>query len=172
MKHNHPFFIGERVWDDDRCEWATVSMFGDSEDEGFNYLVLKNDRGELWEALYKDIYQIAPGLRTACSGDILCYEHNETEDEYPYYCPALQENFFNIEVVNTFDEDLTEGTAYELVQKLQDAVLASTEKITLPVLVEDEEGRLENITHIWYDQTRGMLRLTVAGVEFVDAEEE
>lgn len=169
-KHNHPFTIGERVWDDNRSEWATVSMFKGVENRG-GCLILKNDNGEIWEAEYHSVYQIAPGLRTACSGDIVCYEHNETEDEYPYYCPALQENFFGIEVIQTFDEDLKEGTAYELVQRLQDAVLASKE-ITIPVLVEDEEGRLENITHIWYDQTRGMLRLTVAGVNFVDAEEE
>ena len=155
MKHNHPFTIGEKVWDDNTCQWATVSMFGGSEDEGSNFLVLKNDNGELWEALCDDVYQIAPGLRTACSGDIVCYEHNKTEDDYPYYCPELQENFFSI----------------ELVQNLQGAILASG-KIGIPVFVEDENGRLENITHIWYDPTRHMIRLTVVGVEFNDAEED
>jgi hypothetical protein len=175
MKHNHPFFIGERVWDDNRHEWATVSMFGGSEDEGSNFLVLKNDRGELWEALYDDVYQIAEGLRTVNSGDIVCYEHNKTEDDYPYYCPFLEENFFSFEVEGVpYDDDFTEGSAYELVQKLQDAVLAidGAEKMTVPVFVEDENGRLENITHIWYDHTRHMIRLTVGGVEFTDSEEE
>lgn len=175
MKHNHPFFIGERVWDDNRCEWATVSMFGGSEDEGSNFLVLKNDRGELWDALYEDVYQIAEGLRTANSGDIVCYEHNETEDNYPYYCPALEENFFSIEVVKApYDADLTEGSACELAQRLQDAVLSvpgDKSALNCPVFVEDENGRLENVTHIWYDHTRHMIRLTVGGVEFTDSEE-
>lgn len=176
MTHNHPFFIGERVWDDNRHEWATVSMFGcGSEKERTNFLVLKNDNGELWVALYEDVYQIAPGLRTTCSGDIVCYEHRETEDEYPYYCPALEENFFSLEVEGIpYDADFKEGSAYELVQKLQDAVLAvpaDKSALTCPVFVEDENGRLENITHIWYDPTRQMIRLTVGGVEFNDSEE-
>ena len=173
MKHNHPFFIGERVWDDNRHEWATVSMFGGSKDEGSNFLVLKNGNGELWEALYDDVYQIAEGLRTVNTGDIVCYEHNDTEDGYPYYCPALEENFFSIEVGKApYDADFTEGSAYELVQKLQEAVLSiDGPKVTVPVFVEDENGRLENVTHIWYDPTRHMIRLTVGGVEFNDSEE-
>ena len=176
MKHNHPFAIGERVWDDNRHEWAIVFMFGVGEEEGSNFLVLKNDRGELWEALYEDVYQIAPGLRTACSGDIVCYEHNDTEDGYPYYCPALEENFFSIEVVKApYDADLTEGSACELAQRLQNAVLsvpADKSALNCPVFVEDENGRLENIVHIWYDHTRHMIRLTVGGVNFEDAPEE
>ena len=174
MKHNHPFFIGERVWDDNRHEWATVSMFGGSEDEGSNFLVLKNDNGELWEALYDDVYQIAEGLRTVNTGDLVCYEHNDTEDGYPYYCPALEENFFSFEVEKApYDAGLTEGSAYELVQNLQNCVLSiDGPKMTVPVFVEDENGRLENITHIWYDHTRQMIRLTVGGVEFHDYSED
>ena len=174
MKHNHPFTIGERVWDDNTCQWATVSMFGcGSEEEGTNFLVLKNDNGELWEALYADVYQIAPGLRTACSGDVVCYEHNETRDEYTYYCPELQENMFGFELVNDFDADIKDGTACELAKALQDCVFACPEADnSVPVFVEDENGRLENITHIWYDPTRHMIRLTVVGVEFNDAEED
>lgn len=170
-KHNHPFTISERVWDDNRCEWATVSMLGGDEDN--NFLVLANDKGELWEASYEDVYQIAEGIRTANTGDIVCYEHNETEDKYPYYCPALQENFFSVEVVETYyNSGFKDGSAYELVQKLQDAVLSiDGPKITTPVFVEDENGRLENITHIWYDPTRKMIRLTVGDVEFSDAKE-
>ena len=167
MKHNHAFTIGERVWDDDRHEWASVSWAGD------NSLVLKGDDGKLWKPKMESVYQIAEGLRTACSGDIVCYEHNETRDDYPYYCPALEENFFSIEVVAApYDADLEEGSAYELVQRLQDAVLAVQEgKTTVPVFVEDENGRLEEISHIWYDPVRQMIRLSVWDVEFVDYEE-
>ena len=167
MKHCHKFTDGERVWDDNRHEWASVSWAGD------NYLVLKGDDGELWKAEHQDVYQIAEGLRTVNTGDLVCYEHNDTEDGYPYYCPALEENFFSFEVEKApYDADLTEGSAYELVQKLQDAVLSiDGPKITVPVYVEDENGRLENIVHIWYDHTRQMIRLTVGDVEFQDSEE-
>lgn len=167
MKHCHKFTDGERVWDNDRHEWASVSWAGD------DLLVLKGDDGELWKAEYGDVYQIAEGLRTVNTGDLVCYEHNDTEDGYPYYCPALEENFFSFEVEKTpYDADLTEGSAYELVQRLQDAVLSiDGPKVTVPVYVEDENGRLENIVHIWYDQTRQVIRLTVGDVEFRDSEE-
>ncbi len=99
---HHPLAIGELVWDDARCEWATISMFGD-ESVGNHFVVLKNDNGEIWETDYENVYQIAPGVYTRYSGDIICYEHNETEDEYPYYCPALQENFFSFEVVSELE---------------------------------------------------------------------
>ena len=178
MKHNHPFFIGERVWDDENKEWAkVVNTIGNE----FPYqpsdqilLEAPDGGGMTWLTNVMSIYQIAEGLRTGNTGDIVCYEHNETEDGYPYYCPALEENFFSFEVEKApYDADFTEGSAYELVQKLQDAVLAidGAEKMTVPVFVEDENGRLENITHIWYDHTRHMIRLTVGGVEFNDSEE-
>ena len=71
-----------------------------------------------------------------------------------------------------YDAGLTEGSAYELVQNLQNCVLSiDGPKMTVPVYVEDENGRLENITHIWYDHTRQMIRLTVGEVEFQDSEE-
>lgn len=167
MKHCHKFTDGELVWDDDRLEWASVSWAGDS------HLVLKGHNGELWKAEYQRVYQIAEGLRAVNSGYRVCYEHNDTEDGYPYYCPVTGENLFTFEVEKEpYDADLTEGSAYELVQKLQDAVLSvDGPKSTVPVYVEDENGRLENIVHIWYDSTRQMIRLTVGEVEFQDSEE-
>lgn len=176
MKHNHPFFIGERVWDDDNKEWAkVVRVGGELPEEGGDLILLEapDGRGMSWLTDTASVYQIAPGLRTACSGDIVCYEHLNTPDGYPYYCPAREENFFFFEVEEIpYDADFTEGSVYELVQKLQDAVLAiDGAKMTVPVFVEDENGRLENITHIWYDPTRHMIRMTVGGVEFNDSEE-
>lgn len=64
--------------------------------------------------------------------------------------------------------EMKEGTAYELVQGLQELVLKN--KVPeVSVLVEDENGRCEYITNIWYDEIRGMIRMTVGGVEFTDA---
>lgn len=39
------------------------------------------------------------------------------------------------------------------------------------VVVEDQKGRIQPIVHAWYDQQRGMVRLTVEAV-FQDSEEE
>lgn len=171
MKHNHPFFIGERVWDDENKEWAkVVRVGGELPEEGGDLILLEapDGRGMTWLTDTASVYQIAEGLRTACSGDIVCYEHNETQDDYPYYCPARQENFFNFELVETYEADTPEGTAYELVQKLQDAVLASKNP-GISVCVEDEDGRLEYIEHIWYDEQMQMIRMSLRDVVFEDA---
>lgn len=64
--------------------------------------------------------------------------------------------------------EMAEGTAYELVQGLQELVLKNNVP-EVSVLVEDENGRCEYISYIWYDKTRDMIRMTVRGVEFVDS---
>ena len=64
--------------------------------------------------------------------------------------------------------EMTEGTAYELVQGLQELVLKNNVP-EVSVLVEDENGRCEYITNIWYDDVRDMIRMTVSGVEVIDA---
>lgn len=64
--------------------------------------------------------------------------------------------------------EMTEGTAYELVQGLQELVLKNNVP-GVSVLVEDENSRCEYITNIWYDDVRDMIRMTVSGVEFIDA---
>lgn len=70
-----------------------------------------------------------------------------------------------------FGKDITINEAYELVNALQDAVMACKDS-HIPVVIEDENGRIEHICHIWLDKERGMLRLSVAGVVFIDHEEE
>ena len=62
---------------------------------------------------------------------------------------------------------IKDSTAIELMGVCRDAV-ARSEDFTLPVMVEDEEGRVEHIAGAWYDETRGMLRLTLRGVRFED----
>jgi len=95
MKNKRRFFINEKVWDDNSAEWAIVVR---PEERGRILLQAVEGDGMTWIANVNDVYQIAPGLRTICSGDIVCYEHNQTEDGYPYYCPELQENMFSFEV--------------------------------------------------------------------------
>lgn len=66
-----------------------------------------------------------------------------------------------------YEKDLKEGTAYELVQALQDIALA-VGKVGLSVMVEDEEGRVEHISALWYDRERDMIRMSVNDVKFED----
>lgn len=68
-------------------------------------------------------------------------------------------------------EELKENTAYELVQLIQDAVLESKDKF-VPVVVEDEECRIEHIGCVWYDDARKMIRISVDNVYFQDVESE
>jgi len=44
------------------------------------------------------LYQVAWGIKDNRTENIVCYEHIEMEDEYPYYSPYLNENLFNFEV--------------------------------------------------------------------------
>lgn len=174
MKHNHAFAVGEKVWDDENHEWArVVRVGGELPEEGGNLILLEapDGRGMTWLTAIDSVYQIAPNLRTACSGDIVCYEHNETQDNYPYYCPAREENFFAVELIETYEADTPEGTAGELIRKLQDAVQAS-KNLGISVCVEDENGRLEYIEHIWYDNEMNMIRMSLRGVVFEDVTQE
>ena len=56
--------------------------------------------GELvWETEELDeLYQIAWGILDSRTENIVCYEHIEFEDGYPYYSPYLNENLFNFEI--------------------------------------------------------------------------
>lgn len=52
-----------------------------------------------WECDNLDtLYQIAWGIKDSRTENIVCYEHLELEDKYPYYSPYLNENLYNFEV--------------------------------------------------------------------------
>lgn len=52
-----------------------------------------------WETTDLDaLYQIAWGVRDIRTNNIVCYEHQDFEDDYPYYSPYLEENLFSFEV--------------------------------------------------------------------------
>lgn len=53
----------------------------------------------VWETDDLDaLYQVAWGVKDTRTENIVCYEHEETEDGYPYYSPYLEENLYNFEV--------------------------------------------------------------------------
>lgn len=108
-QRHHPLQIGEKVYD-----LATEYIYHIA---GFNengmvrismsdWDIEENLRMfdcEITEAEYDnlafpdDLYQFAPDL-VARDGNPVCYEHQETEDDYPYFSPYLYENLFGIEV--------------------------------------------------------------------------
>ena len=73
---------------DDWCEQENKRMF-DSE--------IPDDELKWDTACEEDLYAIAEGL-VARDGNPVCYEHQKTEDDYPYFSPYLDENLFSIEV--------------------------------------------------------------------------
>lgn len=107
-KRNHPLQIGEKVYDAATeyiyhivgfNENGTVQLGMSDWDINEN---LKMFDCELTEEEYEtvafpdDLYQFVPGL-VARDGNDICYEHQKTEDEYPYFSPYLYENLFTFE---------------------------------------------------------------------------
>lgn len=109
----HDLQIGERVFDYGVQTWGHI--VGIRKEGEFTVYDLEMDEWEerenltmfdceipedelKWDtACPTDLYQIAPGL-VARDGNPVCYEHQETRDEYPYFSPYLDENLFGIEV--------------------------------------------------------------------------
>lgn len=107
-KRNHPLQIGEKVYDlNTQYIYHIIGINGDvilltmtQSDIEEN---LKMFDCEITEEEYDyiadnpaDIYQFVPNL-VARDGNDICYEHNYTEDDYPYYSPYLNENLFTFE---------------------------------------------------------------------------
>lgn len=112
------FRIGERVYN---CDYYNTDLMGfgkivliDGKDEDGMVLedtivtldMSENGNGETQEC-GSHIYKIAPRISKQV-GEIVCYEHNQTQDNYPYFIPANDENYFKFEIdnvkraVNTF----------------------------------------------------------------------
>jgi hypothetical protein len=124
MKRNHPLTIGEIVFDvrtqffgvivELTEEKAVLDMNGKynpkyvpntipmgwCEAEIIKMFDEEITEGELmWETEeLNELYQIAWGVYDCREGNLVCYEHLEFEDKYPYYSPYLDENLFEFEV--------------------------------------------------------------------------
>lgn len=114
------FFIGELVYDDEFNEWGYISLINadckdgstekDEDEDDFVFTLQDVPYGEVpnseWEQNPRNLYQIAEG--ESFNNEVVCYEHHETEDNYPFYCPQLQENCFDFECVKTERKIITE----------------------------------------------------------------
>lgn len=199
IKRNHPLFVGEKVFEVNMMyiyhitainEDGTISLSMTGDDIAEN---LKMFDCELEESDYETdsdelaVYQFAKGIVDRRGGNPVCFEHDteigkgsedyvEGELYYPYFSPYLEENLFTFETMPeeqnkpVAEFDLPTNELDDVITTLTGFEVAHIDKHT-PVVVEDENGRIEHIGHMWFDPLRGMIRMSVKGVEFKDAEE-
>lgn len=198
IKRNHPLTVGEKVFDVNTMyiyhitainEDGTISLSMTDNDIAEN---LKMFDCELEESDYETdsdelaVYQFAKGIVDRRGGNPVCYEHDteigwgsdgyvEGELYYPYFSPYLDENLFTFETMPeeqgnpVMEFDLPTNELDDVITTLSAFEVAGLDK-HVPVVVEDENGRIEHIGHMWFDPLRGMIRMSVKGVEFNDAE--
>lgn len=199
IKRNHPLTIGEKVYDVNMMYIYHIT--GISEDGIVYLSMTDDDIAEnlkmfdceLEEKDYTTdsdelaVYQFAKGIVDRRGCNPVCYEHDteigkgsedyvEGELYYPYYSPYLEENLFTFETMPeeqgnpVMEFDLPTNELDDVITTLTGFEVAGLDK-HIPVVVEDENGRIEHIGHMWFDPLRGMIRMSVKGVEFKDAEE-
>ena len=108
-KRNHPLQFGEKVYDLDHQliyhitginNDGSVDLSMTDADIRENYIMfdceISTDEFEVTAFNPDRLYQFVPGL-VARDGNDICYEHQETEDNYPYFSPYLYENLFSFE---------------------------------------------------------------------------
>lgn len=115
---NHPLTVGEVVFDLNQNYFgvivelsdghAKLNMNGESPDARIGWCEYENrammdqeirEEDLAWETDDLDaLYQVAWGVKDTRTENIVCYEHQEFDDEYPYYSPYLEENLYNFEV--------------------------------------------------------------------------
>lgn len=99
------FKIDERVWynEDYMCGWGRIGLINRSDEFG-EYIcsdynddiitVIKDSGGEI-ECSPSNVYQLAE--RRTFKGEPVVWEHDQ-EIDYPYFCPALNENCYACEL--------------------------------------------------------------------------
>lgn len=117
-KRNHELTIGEIVFDDQHHLFGVITSIDaekgiytldmtkkDPEHPDFDCKEENQDYFEFW--IHDDIwtceeanqlYQINWKVVDCRWNKAVCYEHQKTMDNYPFYSPYLEENLFNIEV--------------------------------------------------------------------------
>ncbi len=200
IKRNHPLTIGEKVYDANTMyifhitainEDGTIALSMTDYDIAENLKMFDCElTKEDYEFVEDDpcaVYQFAKGIVDRRSGNPVCYEHDTTigkgsedyvegELYYPYFSPYLEENLFTFETMPeeqnkpVMEFDLPTNELHDVVLTLDAFAVAGLDK-KIPVVVEDENGRIEHIKHMWFDPLRGMIRITIGDVVFEDAED-
>ena len=128
MKRHHELKVGEVVFDlnsyragiveeirGTALDSIIVLSLHDERPIKFNkdyFFFDENDKGlpDSWSTENRYVYQFADGYQTAANGDPVCWEHCKAdfEDEYPFYCPVTDENYFAVECERTNDPFMSE----------------------------------------------------------------
>ena len=107
MQRNHELFVGEVVFDVDAflvgeitkiekgMVWISQGKFTDFNKHAFDLDCEENS--DEWVAQEVSVYQIVKDRVDKREYGFICYEHNVTMDDYPYYSPILDENLFEFE---------------------------------------------------------------------------
>lgn len=117
-QRNHPLKVGEIVYDNDYNLFAVIVELDDNhavldmtavpadgkysgwcEQENRKYFDSEIPESEMrWEQKdLKQLYQIAWDIVDSQEGNVVCYEHNDIGEGYPYFSPYRYENLYNFE---------------------------------------------------------------------------
>ena len=117
-QRNHPLKVGEIVYDNDFCLFGVIVELDDKhavldmsavpadgkwsgwcEQENLKYFVTKLEEEDLrWEQEnLNQLYQMAWDIVDCQEGNVVCYEHNDIGEGYPYFSPYHYENLYNFE---------------------------------------------------------------------------
>lgn len=182
------FKIDERVWfeDDHMNGWGTIALVG-GERRYPEYpvseeviTIAKESGGEI-ETTPDRVWQLSP---YAFQGYATCWEHNETDDDYPLFCPERQENCFFFEcdhddfllTANKTPQEIlayhrsvylpTESIMREMCRKYASRVLMDTDEehpMELDITVEPEWSfgmsslEMPHINAAWQDPGSGCI---------------
>ena len=162
MKRKNKLYVGEIVFDYDKFLFGvitainggeykldmtakgTIKPYFDCESENRAEFDCEIADDELqWTSDNADsLYQIAWGIVDSRLGQLVCYEHNHTEDEYPYYSPYLDEKLFKFETIN-----LKENTRIKVFNIDYDT---DGEKVDLPksLIIDISEKDIDDLDDI------------------------
>ena len=179
--------INERVWweDDHMNGWGTIALVAGEDSkpeyiEGDDTIItIKKDTGGEIETTVDHIYQLAP---YTFQGAQCCWEFNETQDDYPLFCPERYENCFFFECerddfyltenktpeqIRAFFHDTfqpVESAMREMCRKYVSRKLMDTsedEPLECGITVEPDGAfglsslEMPNITQAWQDPSSG-----------------
>lgn len=97
MAHEHEFYKGEKLFDYLHYRNCRFVRFVDNGKNSPKSVALVECGFYIWKVPTTALYQYVPNRVCSRTHSPICYEHHYTEDNYPYFCPMLEENLFEFE---------------------------------------------------------------------------
>ena len=160
IKRNHPLFIGEKVYDDNMhliCEILEIN--NDKVKVSQEKYIQENKKmfdldceedGLEWETEADMLYQFVEDYVAIDDGNPICYEHNKTEDDYPFFSPYLYENLFAFKVkCNCNDEEVV----YDNEVVITKDIVRKAEQVLIDNGIEEDEASivLQALGYVLFD---------------------